>query len=229
MFKIPSPIYRKSAGHTAASVFALLLLADGAGADTNFTSRDGGPDETQMLQRHNAGMPGLAFVRPVLGGVLYRAGFKGGDKAHTGLSETQRTALCEAGFSGARYIDFGSKTQFGTTSCGSNELEYKKGSSGGTHNLMQDIHSVIENPDEGPILVHCMWGVHSSGAVSAMALVQFCDWPEDKAKAYWNRARNNAPCGKGGCDQWIDGKFARFKVDPKLKITPEQQEQICPR
>ena len=94
---------------------------------------------------------------------------------------------------------------------------------------MQDIHAVIQDPDAGPVLVHCMWGVHSSGAVSAMALVQFCGWSQERAKAYWNKARNNAPCGKGGCGKWIDEKFARFKVDPKLKISAQQQETICPQ
>jgi hypothetical protein len=93
---------------------------------------------------------------------------------------------------------------------------------------MKEIHSVIENPDEGPLLVHCMRGVHSSGAVSAMALVQFCGWSESRAKAYWNEARNNAPCGKAGCGDWIDKKFARFKVDPSLKISEAQRSRICP-
>ena len=181
-----------------------------------------------MLGRGDGGLPGMAFVRPVLDGVLYRAGFKGGDKAHTGLSGMQRKALCEAGFSAARYIDFGSKTKYGVTSCGSNRLEYEEGSSGGTHKLMKDIHAVIEHPKKGPIMVHCMWGVHSSGSVSAMALVQFCGWSESKAKAYWNKARNNAPCGKGGCDKWIDKKFARFEVDPSLKISAAEQKKICP-
>lgn len=92
---------------------------------------------------------------------------------------------------------------------------------------MRDIHAVIEDPGKGPILVHCTWGVHSSGAVSAMALVQFCGWPEQQAKGYWHKARNGAPCG-GGCGKWIDEKFARFKVDPKLKITAEQRAKICP-
>jgi len=62
---------------------------------------------------------------------------------------------------------------------------------------MKDIHAVIADPGKGPLLVHCMWGVHSSGAVSAMALMQFCDWPAAKAKSYWHQARNNAPCGGG--------------------------------
>jgi hypothetical protein len=182
-----------------------------------------------MLAGGDGGLPGMAFVRPVLDGVLYRAGFKGGDKAHTGLSSAQRTTLCEAGFSGARYVDFGTKTQFGRTSCGGKTFDYAKGSSASAHDIMRDVHSVIENPGKGPILVHCMWGVHSSGAVSAMALMQFCGWSESRAKSYWNKARNNAPCGSGGCDKWIDGKFASFQVDPALKISAEQQRKICPQ
>ena len=217
------PIQRLVAALAASAFFT------GVAGGTDFTHRDGGPGESQMLAGGDAGLPGMAFVRPVLDGVLYRAGFKGGDKAHTGLSSAQRTTLCEAGFSGARYVDFGTKTQFGKTSCGGKAFDYEKGSSASAHDIMRDVHSVIENPGKGPILVHCMWGVHSSGAVAAMALMQFCDWPESRAKAYWNKARNNAACGSGGCDKWIDGKFASFQVDPALKISAEQQRKICPQ
>jgi hypothetical protein len=209
------------------ALLAACLCTPAALVAADFTARDGGPSQNEMLARGDAGLPGLAFVRPVLDGVLYRAGFKGGDKGRTGLSEAQRGALCEAGFSGARYADFGTKTRFGTTRCGGNSLEYAKVGSGNGQPLMKDIHAVIENPDRGPILVHCMWGVHSSGALSAMALMQFCGWSEDRAKAYWDKARNNAPCG-GGCDAWIDAKLKRFKVDPALSITAEQRERICP-
>jgi hypothetical protein len=212
----------------SAVVLASMLSVATASA-TDFTHRDKGPTESEMLAGGDGGLPGLAFVRPVLDGVLYRAGFKGGDKSHVGLSSTQREALCEAGFSGARYIDFGSKTKFAKTSCGSHSLDYAKGSSGNARDIMRDIHAVIENPDKGPILVHCMWGVHSSGAVSAMALMQFCGWSEDRAKSYWHKARNNAPCGSGGCDKWIDAKFASFRVDPALKISAEEQRKICPQ
>lgn len=143
------------------------ILSVETGFATDFTHRDKGPTESEMLARDDGGLPGLAFVRPVLDGVLYRAGFKGGDKSHVGLSSTQREALCEAGFSGARYIDFGTKTKFAKTSCGSHSLDYAKGSSGNARDIMRDIHTVIENPDKGPILVHCMWGVHSSGGAAS--------------------------------------------------------------
>jgi len=170
----------------------------------------------------------MAFVRPVLDGVLYRAGFKGGDKAHTGLSSAQRTTLCEAGFSGARYVDFGTKTQFGKTSCDGNTFVYEKGSSASVHDIMRDIHSVIENPARGQ-----SWSIacgactlrrrvgHGPDAVLRLA--------REQGEAYWHKARNNAPCGSGGCDKWIDGKFASFQVDPALKISAEQQRKICPQ
>jgi hypothetical protein len=61
-----------------------------------------------------------------------------------------------------------------------------------------------------------------------MALVQFCGWSEDRAKAYWNEARNGAPCS-GGCDSWIDGKFAKFSVDSSLAISDAQRAAICPK
>lgn len=206
----------------------LGLVASAQAADIDYTARDGGPTRAAMLARGNGGLPGMAFVRPVLDGVLYRAGFSGGDKDRSGLSAKQREALCKAGFSGARYIDFGTRTPYGTTACSANSLDYAKGSSSRTQDLMKDIHAVIKDPEKGPILVHCMWGVHSSGAVSAMALVQFCGWSEDEAKAYWNDARNNAPCS-GGCDKWISSKFGSFKVDPNLEIDDREKSAICPQ
>lgn len=205
-----------------AAALPLTAIAEG------FTDRAGAPTEAEMLQRGDQGLQGLAFVRPVLNGVLYRAGFKGGDKTRAGLADAQRLALCEAGFSGARYVDFGSKTRFGATQCGEREFEYSALRSSRPAALMQDIHGVIEDPAKGPILVHCMWGVHSSGAVAAMALVQFCGWSEDQAKAYWHKARNNAPCGSAGCDKWIDDKFSQFAVDPALTPTEQQRADICP-
>jgi hypothetical protein len=205
-----------------ATALAPAAVAEG------FNDRTGAPTETEMLARGDRGLEGLAFVRPVLNGVLYRAGFKGGDKAHAGLATAQRLALCEAGFTGARYVDFGSKTQFGTTQCAEGTLDYSPLRSSRTAALMQDIHAVIEDPDKGPILVHCMWGVHSSGAVAAMALTQFCGWSESQAKTYWHKARNNAPCGSAGCDRWIDDKFRNFQIDPELELTEQQRASICP-
>jgi hypothetical protein len=196
---------------------------------TDFTSRSGGPSESAMLARSTPGAPeGLAFFRPVLSGVLYRAGFSGGDSARTGLSSSQRGALCNDGFSRAFYADFGKNTEYGATSCGGGSLDYEAARSSRPSAVMKAIHDVIRNPGEGPVLVHCMWGVHSSGALSAMALVQFCGWSEDRAKAYWDEARNGAPCS-GGCDKWIDEKFASFSVDPALSISDAERAAICPK
>jgi hypothetical protein len=76
-------------------------------------------------------------------------------------------------------------------------------------------------------MVHCMWGVHSSGIVAAMALMQFCDWPEARARDYWHQTRNHAHCA-GGCDAWFDNKMQHFGVDPGLRIGSERQQGICP-
>jgi hypothetical protein len=208
---------------------ALLIIAALSPAHAeDFTSRSGGPSNDAMLARTTAGAPeGLAFFRPVLTGVLYRAGFSGGDKARTGLSTSQRGALCEDGFSKAFYADFGKNTQYGTTSCGAGSLDYESARSSRPAGVMEAIHDVIKNPGEGPVVVHCMWGVHSSGALSAMALVQFCDWSEERAKTYWNDARNGAPCS-GGCDAWIDAKFDGFSKNPSLTISDAEMAAICP-
>lgn len=210
---------------------AAAVLVAGVGAEAaaeDFKARSGGASQSQMLARSGSSpADGLAFVRPVLSGVMYRAGFKGGDKSRTGLSSSQRTQLCEAGFSGAFYADFGKNTEYGQTSCGSGTLDYQSARSSRPSAVMKAVHERITGGG-GPVLVHCMWGVHASGALSAMALVQFCDWSEERAKSYWDEARNGAPCS-GGCDGWIDGKFENFKIDPALKLSAAQQAALCPK
>ncbi|WP_143746227.1 protein-tyrosine phosphatase family protein [Marivita geojedonensis] len=208
------------------AVIASLSVAGTGKADVN--ARDGGPSRSEMLARSNTGAPdGSAFFRPVLDGVLYRGGFSGGDKGRTGLSSSQREALCSEGFSRGFYADFGKNTDYGVTSCGDGNFDYQAARSSRPANVMKAIHDVIKNGD-GPVYVHCMWGVHSSGALSAMALVQFCGWSEERAKEYWNDARNGAPCS-GGCDKWIDAKFDRFSVDQSLSISDAERAAICPK
>ncbi|OQW68484.1 MAG: hypothetical protein BVN35_19785 [Proteobacteria bacterium ST_bin11] len=213
---------------TTALALSLLMNGITTAAAQDFKARDQGPSQEQMLVRSDGNIQGMAFFRPVLSGVLYRAGFSGGDKSHTGLSAVQRQDLCKAGFSNAFYVDFGTNTDFNSTDCADNQLDYHKANSTSTHEALKVIHDIIKNPSKGPALVHCMWGVHSSGSVAAMALVQFCGWSETQAKSYWEKARNNANCS-GGCDKWIDGKFKQFKVDPTLAISSEEQQRICPK
>jgi hypothetical protein len=100
----------------------LSLATSAAAAD--LTARTGGPSQKAMLSRNADGAPeGIAFFRPVLSGVLYRGGFKGGDKGRTGLSGAQRAAFCDAGFSSAFYADFGKNTDYGPTSCANGALD----------------------------------------------------------------------------------------------------------
>lgn len=213
----------------AISVMAAVAMSSQTALAEDFTSRSGGPSHSAMVSRSGKSpAEGLAFVRPVLAGVLYRAGFKGGDKNRTGLSQAEKTQLCEAGFSSARYIDFGKNATFDTTTCAAGKMSYAPGKSTRPADVMREIHDIIKNPHRGPMLVHCMWGVHSSGAISAMALVQFCGWSEDRAKAYWNDARNDADCSDG-CDAWIDHHFVTFESDPSLKISAAEQAAICPK
>lgn len=219
---------RALARFKACLLVAIMTTAPGL-ADPAFTARSGGPSESAMTARSGKSpAEGLAFVRPVLSGVLYRAGFKGGDKGRTGLSTAQRTELCEAGFSSARYVDFGKNADFGTTSCNAGKMSYAPAKSTRPADVMQELHDIIKNPGRGPMLVHCMWGVHSSGAISAMALVQFCGWSEDRAKAYWDEARNGADCSDG-CEAWIDHHFDTFEFNPNLTLTAAEQAAICPK
>lgn len=208
---------------------ATLLFGLSLPAFADLKARSGGPDASALVSTHGkAPAEGIAMFRPVLSGVLYRAGFKGGDKERDGLSTAQRDALCGAGFSSARYVDFGKNTKYGVTSCSAGKLAYAPAKSTKPDDVLKEIHDIIKNPGRGPMLVHCMWGVHSSGAISAMALVQFCGWSEDRAKAYWQEARNGADCSDG-CDAWIDHHFEHFTFDPSLKISDAERAAICPK
>ena len=205
---------------------ALATLAFPAVADVK--DRSGGPSSAEMVARTNPGAPeGRAFFRPVLGGVLYRGGFSGGDKNRTGLSSDQRQTLCQSGFTRGFYADFGKNTDYNVTTCNSGSFDYQPARSSRPSSVMKAVHEVIKG-GAGPVYLHCMWGVHASGALSAMALVQFCGWSEERAKEYWDEARNGAPCS-GGCDVWIDRKFEGFSADASLSITDAERAAICPK
>ena len=133
----------------ALALFALLA----APAYADLSDREGGPTRDAMIARTTSGAPeGVAFFRPVLDGVLYRGGFSGGDKGRTGLSASQRTQLCSAGFSKGFYADFGKNTDYGATSCGAGSFDYQSARSSRPAGVMQAIYGVIKSPDEGPVL-----------------------------------------------------------------------------
>lgn len=214
-------------------LLALALLLEGGFATADetvaprFTARSGGLAPEALLAQGDAGFAGLAKVRPVLAGVLYRAGIANGDPRHKGLGQAQLQALCTADFSRVVYLDDGRRARFGTTDCGKNSLVYAKGSSTKPSALLRRIGELIDDPDQGPLLLHCDWGVHSSGVVAAMALVQFCGWSADEAKAYWQQTRDGAPC-KGGCEAWIDARFRGFTARPDLVPNAATQARLCP-
>jgi hypothetical protein len=131
------------------------------------------------------------------------------------------------GFSGARYVDYARATHFGVTDCGMNSFDYRGGRAMKPQTLLKDIGKVIDDPDLGPLLLHDRWGVHDAGAVAAMALVQFCGWSEESAKAYWDASRDGASC-TGGCAAWIDERFANFRPAPALVPEATIQGRICP-
>ena len=87
------------------SLLALIFAASVATA-ADYTARNGGPSSKQMLARSSGPESGLAFFRPVLSGVLYRAGFHGGDKGRTGLNTAQREAYSDIVYfgTGGSYI-----------------------------------------------------------------------------------------------------------------------------
>jgi len=174
--------------------------------------------------------PGIRFLKPVLGGVLYRGG---GPGTHTPLSTEALKKLCESGFSNAIYV-YGSGTLADvpcTTRDGkTNTLHYQgiTWQGAGQSRIMKMIHDTALDPNQGPIFLHCWNGWHASGSVAANSLQQFCGKSSSQALEYWRR---NEPSSSGSFPNVTDtqsGSIATFRKDPGLELSRNIGDAICP-
>lgn len=90
--------------------------------------------------------------------------------------------------------------------------------------LLIMIKEVIENPNKGPVYLHCWNGWHQSGYISAIILMQFCGYSNQEALEYWIA---NTDGNSKGYDK-IKNKILNFKVFDDIKIDDSLKEKICP-
>lgn len=155
-------------------------------------SRPSERDLQTRLEQTRDGMAGLARVHTVLAGALYRGG-SGGLRP---LTRSQLRTLCREGFSRAVYLYAQDPVQ-DSVRCTDywdhpNTLTYTTIDYRNTEEVLAAIAEVLNDPDSGPIYVHCWGGAHAAGQVTAIALRQWCRWSAEQAVRYWTSTTHAA-------------------------------------
>lgn len=139
---------------------------------------------------------GIINLREVIPGVLYRSGATAGNK-YGPLKQESLTKLCKQDFDVAFYdYQRGQDTNY---SCGTNQISLKiRPSLVSSKNVFEQLSAVYTaiTKDTGPVLTGCDQGVHASGFVSALSLIQFCGWTNKQALDYWTliaKGQDNHP------------------------------------
>jgi len=86
------------------------------------------------------------------------------------------------------------------------------------------VKEVIENPEKGPIYLHCWNGWHQSGFISACILMQFCGYTNQEALEYWTA---NTDGNHKGYDK-VKKRILEFEIFDDIKIDEKLKKQICP-
>lgn len=178
---------------------------------------------------------GTRNMRTILYGIAYRGGannfYHKSNKRdnHNPLPQDGLENLCQLGFDEAIYLynknfkDIGNydyTTEDNQLHYSSNTLSNRKD----IKELLLQVKSIIDNPDKGPIYLHCWNGWHQSGYASAAILMQFCKFTNDEALKYWYQ---NTDGVTKGYDKVIN-LVKNFKTFDDIKIDEATQKEICP-
>ncbi len=171
---------------------------------------------------------GVYNYKPVMPGVLYRGGST--TSTPTGqqapLSSSSQQALCNDGFDAAVYA-YPAGWSGGDKSirCANGQMTYvdrRWDHPNEVHDVMAELHNIIVE-GKGAMYVHCYYGVHASGFLATVALMQFCGLKGQAAIDYWD---SNVPA-KIRYPK-VHDMINAYRVDPALAITPEQAARVCP-
>lgn len=177
---------------------------------------------------------GTRNMKPVLHGIAYRGGannyYHKENKRdnHNPLPEDGLNNLCNFGFSEAVYLyskNFNeSNKQFKSED---NTLNYTQNSLNNPDQIkamLLRVKEVIDNPNEGPIYLHCWNGWHQSGFAGATILMQFCDFTNQMAYEYW---MENTDGVNKGYDN-VKNMVRLFKRFDDINIDDATKKLICP-
>lgn len=164
-------------------------------------------------------------MQTVIKGALIRAGGPGGAMSANDGAINQ---LCENGVRKVLYLypdeNFSNR---GAHRCSRGTTVYDAGYFRGANvksTLAEIQKSAMEN--SGPVVVHCWNGWHAAGEISAVALIQFCDWSGDRAANYWVQGvKDKGNLGRYGS---IITRIRNFRPIPGLRFSDSVKASRCP-
>jgi hypothetical protein len=177
---------------------------------------------------------GTRNMKPILFGIAYRGGannfyHKTNKRDNQNpLPEDGLNNLCVEGFSSVIYLYGKNFKESKKIFINNNDtLEYIQ-NSGMSRKTQEDIIKMvkdrIDNPNLGPIYLHCWNGWHQSGYVASMILMQFCGYSNQQARAYWEENTDGAYKKFDNVKKMI----ANFESFENYKIDKATQDIICP-
>jgi hypothetical protein len=177
---------------------------------------------------------GTRNMRTILFGVAYRGGANNfyhktaKRDNHNPLPEDGLNNLCINGFSNSVYLYSTNFAESKKSFIKNNDtLHYIQNSGNERNNLrkiMLLVKKVIDNPNEGPIYLHCWNGWHQSGYVSSAILMQFCGIDNEQAYKYW--IENTDGVNKGY--ENVKNQVKNLKIFDDITISKETRDLICP-
>ena len=178
---------------------------------------------------------GTRNFRVVIPGIVYRGGannyYHKTNKRNNKnpLPNDGLKALANEGFSFAVYLyatNYKTAPKTMLSDDGTNNLIYINNTLANKsqeRELLEMIYMIMQDPELGPVYLHCWNGWHQSGYASAIVLMQFCAYTNKEAEEYW---RNYADGGTKGYDHIIK-KIRAFKPFPKFLLNKDEQKKYC--
>ncbi len=181
---------------------------------------------------------GTRNMRTILYGVAYRGGannfYHKDEKVKRNnsnpLPNDGLQHLANEGFSTAVYLygtNFSTAPKLVISENKKDTLRYYQNSLSNRTQIKQIlliVKEIIENPNKGPIYLHCWNGWHQSGYISSIILMQFCGYTNQKAVEYWIA---NTDGNSKGYDK-IKNKILEFEPFDDIKIDNDLINNICP-
>jgi hypothetical protein len=179
---------------------------------------------------------GTRNMKTILFGIAYRGGannyyHKTNKRDNQNpLPEDGLNNLCGEGFSSAIYLygtNFSKVENKVFVNADKDTLFYIQNSAMSRNtqeSIIKMVKDRIDNPNLGPIYLHCWNGWHQSGYVSSMILMQFCGYSNQQARAYWEQNTDGAYKKFDNVKKMI----ANFSPFQEYKIDKEIADLICP-